>query len=176
MRIASRVGLPLVFLFATASTLLAQSPKPAKRKNVADPPPVTCQGAVPYFHFSDANKTVIPATAPATQTTIIYSARLLMGSPNGNGTECSVRQVLFFLPDDLANGLDETGNSAPVVQISIDSPDSIGYTEAMLPYSLQRVAGPPTEYVLDAQDMIQSPYTYYANITIIGHPKLPSRK
>jgi hypothetical protein len=163
-------------LVIAATTAFAQSPNTNKERNPADGPAVTCQKPVPYFHFTSANETVIPATAPATQPTIVYAARILMGAPNGNVTECSVRQVLFFVPDELANGLD-TGNKAPVVQISMDSPDAMGYTEGMLPYGMSRTqSGTETQYTFDAQCMVQSPYTYYINITITGHPKAGASK
>ncbi len=80
------------------------------------------------------------------------------------------------VPDALANGLD-TGNNAPVVQISMDSPDAMGYTEGMLPYGMSRTqSGTEIQYTFDAQCMVQSPYTYYINITITGHPKAGASK
>jgi hypothetical protein len=96
-----------------------------------------------------------------------YSARVLMHTPEDNFKECSVRQFRLILP--------RLQTSAPDtrIQVTIESPDAIGEGAAMILFSMERYdTDQLTECIIDAQTPAgyQSPYTYFANITVIGKP------
>jgi len=96
-----------------------------------------------------------------------YSARVLMHTPEDNFGECSVRQYRLILPRL------QTKAPGARIQVTIQSPDSVGAGSAMILFGIERFDTDKfTEYVINAQTPAgyQSPYTYYANITVIGKP------
>jgi hypothetical protein len=103
---------------------------------------------------------------------VMYTVRVEMHTPEGNISECSVRQYRFHLP--LLQNTDGTGSGpVPQIQLTIESPDAIGAGVGLIFYSDTRFEENGfSALLIDAQTpaSVQSPSHYFANLTVIGQP------
>jgi hypothetical protein len=101
----------------------------------------------------------------------MYTVRVQLHTPEGNLTECAVRQFRFHFPL-LLNWTSTSGNE-PTVQITIESPSSQGVGDTLVLYSVQRITENGfSTFIMDAgtPNGYQSPFYYFANVTVIGTP------
>jgi hypothetical protein len=99
----------------------------------------------------------------------MYTARVELHTPEGNQTECAVRQFRFHFPL-LENWMSVSGD-VPNVQITIESSSSQGFGDTLVLYSVQRISENGfSAFIMDAAtpNGYQSPLRYFADVTVIG--------
>ena len=105
---------------------------------------------------------------------VVYHGRILMWPPIDNTTACSIRQLVFNVPDNMVDGLGTDGSpDAPTVQLTVESNHSVAASVTPSVFSIQRVQNGPglIEYTVDAQSAQPVAGDVYLNITITGIAK-----
>jgi hypothetical protein len=139
----------------------------------ADAKPYPCQTEWTAPPLNEQTPNIVSTSLAGGYT--MYTVRVHLHTPEGNQTECAVRQFRFNFPA-LQNWMSLSG-SEPTVQITIESPFSQGVGDTLLLYAVQRISceneNGYSAFVMDAAtpNGYQSPFDYYANVTVIGKPE-----
>lgn len=104
---------------------------------------------------------------------MMYTVRVQLHTPEGNQTECAVRQFRFHFPL-LQNWTGVNSGNVPTIQITIESPSSQGFGDGLVLYEIQRIENENgfSAFLMDAEtpNGYESPLSYFANVTVIGMP------
>jgi hypothetical protein len=118
-------------------------------------------------------------SAPLANGYMMYTVRVQLHTPEDNVTECGVRQFRFHFPL-LQNWSGSASSDVPTVQITIESPSSQGFGDALFLYSIQRIDNENgfSAFLMDAATPAgyQSPFIYFASVTVIGKPVTVPKK
>jgi hypothetical protein len=132
-------------------------------------PPYPCQTEWTAPGLNELTPNIV--TAVLASGYMMYTVRVQLHTPDGNQTECAVRQFRLHFPQ-LQNWT-ETSGDVPTVQITIESLASQGVGDTLVLYSVQRlVENSFSAFVMNAgtPNGYQSPLIYFANVTVIGKP------
>lgn len=131
----------------------------------AEPYPCQIQWTAPPLSELTPNIVISPLAGGYT----MYTVRVELHTPEGNQTECAVRQFRFHFPL-LENWMSVSGD-VPNVQITIESSSSQGFGDTLVLYSVQRISENGfSAFIMDAAtpNGYQSPLRYFADVTVIG--------
>ena len=134
-------------------------------------PPYPCQTSWTAPGLNVLTPNIV--STPLANGYVMYTVRVQLHTPEDNVTECAVRQFRFHFPL-LQNWSGTTSADVPTVQITIESPSSVGLGDSLALYSIERIDNENgfSAFLMDAAtpNGYQSPLTYFANVTVIGKP------
>lgn len=140
-------------------------------------PPYPCETTWTAPGLNEITPNIV--STPLANGYAMYTVRVQLHTPEDNITACSVRQFRFHFPL-LQNWSGTISADVPTVQITIESPHSQGFGDSLALYSVQRIDNENgfSAFIMDATtpNGYQSPFTYFANVTVIGRPVVAPKK
>jgi hypothetical protein len=140
-------------------------------------PPYPCQTEWTAPGLNDPTPNIV--STPLANGYSMHTVRVQLHTPEGNQTECAVRQFRFHFPP-MQNWTGSNPGEVPTVQITIESPYSQGFGDTLVLYSIQRVDNENgySAFIMDAQtpNGYESPLNYFVNVTVIGKPGLTLKR
>lgn len=137
----------------------------------AETPPYPCQTDWTAPGLDEITPNIV--STPLANGYMMYTVRVQLHTPEGNQTECAVRQFRFHFPL-LQNWTGSISGDVPTVQITVESPSSQGVGDTLVLYSIQRIAKENgySAFIMNAEtpNGYESPLSYFANVTVIGKP------
>jgi hypothetical protein len=177
-----RVLLCLLTLPFALNLALAQAPDhrtpppPGLPWHRTEPPPPPQQPPYQCNSTKPSGALTLQQVLPPDGVHLEYAGTLLTWTPNGNETECHIRQIIFNVPDTMDNGTLPCGSVAPDINIQLfhhgGKQEPVGQAQNFDMVLQQNGVG-LIQYRID----IQTPEPLYGDydlkIDIVGLPKPP---